>query len=166
MAKLSPDFDRAESPSLRFALNPLAPPSALNFQCTAPESGLPGLRPARSAPEITSRLQACKKPLRRCPAGRYSLPDGHRHSWEETGACPVLSTRRQVHPFTCRAGPCRITQLKTPASTAYTAVQVFWRDSRENSQPASSGHLAKSGSELLPSSHRIPPSTTGKFGEL
>ena len=48
------------------------------------------------------------------------------------------------------AGPCRITQLKTPATDGYTAAQIGFGDIREklvNRQAA--GHLAKSGSEPL-----------------
>jgi len=47
-------------------------------------------------------------------------------------------------------GPCRITQLKPPASDGYTAVQVGFGEIREKTrQPASSGHLANQASELL-----------------
>jgi large subunit ribosomal protein L3 len=48
------------------------------------------------------------------------------------------------------AGPCRITQVKTPASDGYTAVQLGFGEIREKlvNQPAA-GHLAKSGSDPL-----------------
>jgi len=48
------------------------------------------------------------------------------------------------------AGPCRITQLKNPATDGYTAVQLGFGDIREKlvNQPAR-GHLAKSGVEPL-----------------
>ncbi|MCP9773010.1 50S ribosomal protein L3 [Synechococcus sp. Tobar12-5m-g] len=48
------------------------------------------------------------------------------------------------------AGPCRITQLKTPASDGYTAVQVGFGEIREKlvNRPAA-GHLAKSGADPL-----------------
>ena len=48
------------------------------------------------------------------------------------------------------AGPCRITQLKTPATDGYTAVQVGFGEIREKlvNKPAA-GHLARSGPELL-----------------
>ena len=48
------------------------------------------------------------------------------------------------------AGPCRITQLKTPATDGYSAVQIGFGDIREKlvNRPAR-GHLARSGEELL-----------------
>ena len=48
------------------------------------------------------------------------------------------------------AGPCRITQVKTPANDGYTAVQIGFGDIREKlvNRPAQ-GHLSKSGSEPL-----------------
>jgi large subunit ribosomal protein L3 len=48
------------------------------------------------------------------------------------------------------AGPCRITQLKTPATDGYTAVQLGFGEIRQKlvNRPAA-GHLAKSGTEPL-----------------
>jgi large subunit ribosomal protein L3 len=48
------------------------------------------------------------------------------------------------------AGPCRITQLKTPATDGYCAVQIGVGEIREKrvNRPAR-GHLARSGDELL-----------------
>ncbi|MCT0198581.1 50S ribosomal protein L3 [Synechococcus sp. CS-1325] len=48
------------------------------------------------------------------------------------------------------AGPCRITQVKTPASDGYTAVQLGFGEIREKlvNKPAT-GHLAKSGPNPL-----------------
>ena len=48
------------------------------------------------------------------------------------------------------AGPCRITQVKTPSNDGYSAVQVGFGDIREKlvNRPAQ-GHLSKSGDEPL-----------------
>ena len=48
------------------------------------------------------------------------------------------------------AGPCRITQLKTPTTDGYTAVQLGFGEIRQKlvNRPAA-GHLAKSGTEPL-----------------
>ena len=57
---------------------------------------------------------------------------------------------RAVPVTVIEAGPCRITQVKTPASDGYSAVQVGFGDVREKlvNQPAQ-GHLRKSGEDLL-----------------
>ena len=57
---------------------------------------------------------------------------------------------RAVPVTVIEAGPCRITQVKTPASDGYSAVQVGFGDVREKlvNQPAQ-GHLRKSGDCLL-----------------
>jgi large subunit ribosomal protein L3 len=57
---------------------------------------------------------------------------------------------RAVPVTVIEAGPCRITQVKTPDSDGYSAVQVGFGDVREKlvTQPAK-GHLKKSGEDLL-----------------
>ena len=57
---------------------------------------------------------------------------------------------RAVPVTVIEAGPCRITQVKTPANDGYSAVQVGFGDVREKlvNQPAK-GHLKKSGEDLL-----------------
>ena len=48
------------------------------------------------------------------------------------------------------AGPCRVTQLKTPSMDGYSAVQIGYGDTKEKllNKPKK-GHLIKSGEELL-----------------
>jgi large subunit ribosomal protein L3 len=57
---------------------------------------------------------------------------------------------RSIPVTVIEAGPCRITQLKTPTNDGYSAVQVGFGDVRAKlvNRPAQ-GHLAKSGEELL-----------------
>ena len=57
---------------------------------------------------------------------------------------------RSVPVTLIEAGPCRITQLKTPATDGYTAVQIGFGEIRDKlvNRPAR-GHLAKSGSDPL-----------------
>ena len=49
-----------------------------------------------------------------------------------------------------QAGPCRVTQLKTPSMDGYSAVQIGYGSTKEKliSKPKK-GHLSKSGKELL-----------------
>ena len=49
-----------------------------------------------------------------------------------------------------QAGPCRVTQLKTPSMDGYSAVQIGYGSTKEKliSKPKK-GHLSKSGEELL-----------------
>lgn len=57
---------------------------------------------------------------------------------------------RSVPVTLIEAGPCRITQLKTPATDGYTAVQIGFGEIREKliNKPAM-GHLARSGQDPL-----------------
>tara|TARA_B100000029_G_scaffold511244_1_gene604753 strand:+ start:2124 stop:2780 length:657 start_codon:yes stop_codon:yes gene_type:complete len=57
---------------------------------------------------------------------------------------------RAVPVTLIEAGPCRITQLKSPDTDGYSAVQIGFGSSREKliNKP-SKGHLSKSGDELL-----------------
>jgi large subunit ribosomal protein L3 len=57
---------------------------------------------------------------------------------------------RSIPVTVIEAGPCRITQLKSPSSDGYSAVQIGFGDVREKlvNKPAM-GHLAKSGSDPL-----------------
>ncbi len=60
------------------------------------------------------------------------------------------SQGRAVPVTLIEAGPCRITQLKSPDTDGYSAVQIGFGSSREKliNKP-SKGHLSKSGDELL-----------------
>ncbi|MEO1001984.1 MAG: 50S ribosomal protein L3 [Cyanobacteria bacterium J06638_7] len=57
---------------------------------------------------------------------------------------------RSIPVTLIEAGPCRVTQLKSPGTDGYTAVQLGFAEVREKlvNKPAQ-GHLAKSGKELL-----------------
>jgi large subunit ribosomal protein L3 len=57
---------------------------------------------------------------------------------------------RSIPVTLIEAGPCRVTQLKSPATDGYTAVQLGFGEVREKlvNKPKQ-GHLAKSGGELL-----------------
>jgi large subunit ribosomal protein L3 len=57
---------------------------------------------------------------------------------------------RSIPVTVIEAGPCRITQLKTPATDGYSAVQIGFGEIREKlvNRPAR-GHLARSGEDLL-----------------
>jgi large subunit ribosomal protein L3 len=57
---------------------------------------------------------------------------------------------RSIPVTVIEAGPCRITQIKTPDNDGYSAVQVGFGDVREKlvNRPAQ-GHLRKSGEALL-----------------
>ena len=57
---------------------------------------------------------------------------------------------RSVPVTVIEAGPCRITQIKTPATDGYSAVQIGFGEIRDKlvNRPAR-GHLSKSGSDPL-----------------
>ncbi len=63
------------------------------------------------------------------------------------GMTQVFDEENRVVPVTVvQAGPCTVTQLKTPETDGYTAVQIAY-GSRKHVNKPSAGHLAKSGLE-------------------
>lgn len=137
-----------ESPSLLF--RPTASPtgSALNSQLQHRDqtSGLI----QRVCPNQLHVFKLAKA-SRRCPCWRLSLPMAIGILGKKLGMSQFFNAEGKSIPVTLiEAGPCRITQLKTPTSDGYTAVQVGFGEIREKlvNQPAR-GHLAKSGSEPL-----------------
>jgi len=63
------------------------------------------------------------------------------------GMTQVFNEENQVVPVTVvQAGPCTVTQLKTPETDGYTAVQIAY-GSRKHVNKPSKGHLAKAGIE-------------------
>ncbi len=63
------------------------------------------------------------------------------------GMTQVFDDENQVVPVTVvQAGPCTVTQVKTPETDGYTAVQIAY-GSRKHVNKPSKGHLAKAGVE-------------------
>jgi len=66
-----------------------------------------------------------------------------------------------------QAGPCKVTQLKTPAMDGYSAVQIGYGSSKEKllNKPHK-GHLAKSGDDLLKylKEYRVEETSNYKIG--
>ena len=70
---------------------------------------------------------------------------------KKLGMSQLFDEKGNAVPVTLiQAGPCRVTQLKTPALDGYSAVQIGFGLSKDKlvNKP-SKGHLAKSGDELL-----------------
>jgi len=70
---------------------------------------------------------------------------------KKLGMSQFFDNQGKAVPVTLiEAGPCRITQLKTPNTDGYAAVQIGFGVAREKliNKP-SQGHLSKSGQELL-----------------
>ncbi|MEX2486649.1 MAG: 50S ribosomal protein L3, partial [Nitriliruptoraceae bacterium] len=63
------------------------------------------------------------------------------------GMTQVFDDENQVVPVTVvQAGPCTVTQVKTPETDGYTAVQIAY-GSRKHINKPTQGHLAKAGIE-------------------
>lgn len=63
------------------------------------------------------------------------------------GMTQVFDDENRVVPVTVvKAGPCTVTQVKTPATDGYTAVQIAYGSRKHLNKPAA-GHLAKAGIE-------------------
>ncbi len=61
------------------------------------------------------------------------------------GMTQVFDDEQRVVPVTVvQAGPCTVTQLKTPETDGYTAVQLAYGTKKHVNKPAA-GHLAKAG---------------------
>ena len=70
---------------------------------------------------------------------------------KKLGMSQFFDEKGRAVPVTLiEAGPCRITQLKSPATDGYSSVQIGFGVTREKliNKP-SQGHLAKSGKDLL-----------------
>ena len=70
---------------------------------------------------------------------------------KKLGMSQLFDEKGNAVPVTLiQAGPCRVTQLKTPALDGYSAVQIGFGLSKDKlvNKP-SKGHLSKSGDELL-----------------
>ncbi len=70
---------------------------------------------------------------------------------KKLGMSQLFDEKGNAVPVTLiQAGPCRVTQLKTPALDGYSAVQIGFGLSKDKlvNKP-SKGHLSKSGEELL-----------------
>ena len=63
------------------------------------------------------------------------------------GMTQVFDDENQVVPVTVvQAGPCTVTQVKTPETDGYTAVQIAYGSRKHLNKPLK-GHLAKSGAD-------------------
>jgi large subunit ribosomal protein L3 len=61
------------------------------------------------------------------------------------GMTQVFDDENRVVPVTVvQAGPCTVTQVKTPATDGYAAVQIAYGSRKHTTRPAA-GHLAKAG---------------------
>ena len=70
---------------------------------------------------------------------------------KKLGMSQLFDDKGNAVPVTLiQAGPCRVTQLKTPALDGYSAVQIGYGNSKDKllNKPHK-GHLSKSGKELL-----------------
>ena len=67
---------------------------------------------------------------------------------KKIGMTQVFTAEGQVVPVTLvKAGPCVVTQRKTPATDGYDAVQLGLVEYAKKPSKPAAGHLAKSGAE-------------------
>jgi len=147
-------FDgRGKSQACCFAYRYAQPVSALIFGA-APESDSSLVQPG-SPESAFNGLQALQS-FEACPLLALFPSSGHRILGKKPGMSQFFNAGGQVHPVTLDRGRSLASKKKkhhptqNPSSDGYTAVRLVLARFREKlvTQP-SSGHLAKSGSELL-----------------